>query len=292
MASGDFPEDRPMFLSKPDHTGKFVAVFVILGLLVIGEIYTFSRLGSLRSALQADQTQLANKLNADLSTKVQNLANANEQALQELRSSLDDTATQMSATEKQALARAHYESYLVRRLQNQESRNAQNLRLELSQKADQQQVGALNQGLAATKSDLSTTKNTVATLASDLGMARSHLGTLIATNHNDIVALQKMGSRDYYEFDIERNKRKTVAGVTLVLKRSSTKHHTFNVDMVYNDMTFTRKNLPVDSPVFFAPRHVHEFYEMVVYQVGPNWVKGYISTPKGALAEMEQQDSR
>lgn len=288
MASEDFPEDRPMLVTKPDHTGKFVAIFVVLGLLIIGEIYSFSRMGSLRTQLQGDQTRLANKLNSDLSAKVQDLANANAQSLEELRSSLDDTATQMSATEKQALARAHYASYLVRRLQKQESQNAQQLRQELSQKADQQQVGSLSQGLTATKSDLSSTNTKLATLASDLGMARSQLGTLIATNHNDIAALQKLGSRDYYEFAIDRNERKTVAGITLVLKKSNMKSHTFNVNMIYNDMTVTRKNLPIDSPVFFAPRYMHQFYEMVVYQLGPGWVKGYISTPKGAVDQVAQ----
>ncbi len=277
-----------MLVTKPDHTGKFVAIFVVLGLLIIGEIYSFSRMGSLRTQLQGDQTRLANKLNSDLSAKVQDLANANAQSLEELRSSLDDTATQMSATEKQALARAHYASYLVRRLQKQESQNAQQLRQELSQKADQQQVGSLSQGLTATKSDLSSTNTKLATLASDLGMARSQLGTLIATNHNDIAALQKLGSRDYYEFAIDRNERKTVAGITLVLKKSNMKSHTFNVNMIYNDMTVTRKNLPIDSPVFFAPRYMHQFYEMVVYQLGPGWVKGYISTPKGAVDQVAQ----
>jgi hypothetical protein len=277
-----------MLVTKPDHTGKFVAIFVVLGLLIIGEIYSFSRMGSLRTQLQGDQTRLANKLNSELSSKVQDLANANAQSLEELRSSLDDTATQMSATEKQALARAHYASYLVRRLQRQESQNAQQLRQELSQKADQQQVGSLSQGLTATKSDLSSTNKKLATLASDLGMARSQLGTLIATNHNDIVALQKLGSRDYYEFTIDRNERKIVAGITLVLKKSNMKSHTFNVNMIYNDMTVTRKNLPIDSPVFFAPRYMHQFYEMVVYQLGPGWVKGYISTPKGAVDEVAQ----
>ncbi|MGH9446027.1 MAG: hypothetical protein ACRD3O_09900 [Terriglobia bacterium] len=289
MTPNDFPEDRPMLVTKPDHTGRFVAIFVILGLLIVGEIYSFSRMVSLRNQLQADQTRLASKLNADLSAKVQDLANANAESLQELRSSLDDTATQMSATEKRALARAHYASYLVRRLQKQESHNAQQLRLELSQKADQQQVGSLNQGLAATNSALSNTKGTVKTLVSDLGMARSQLGTLIATNHNDIVALQKLGSRDYYEFNIARNKRKTVAGITLVLKKANMKRHTFNVDMIYNDMTVTRKDLAVDSPVFFAPQYMRQFYEMVVYQIGPNWVKGYISTPKGAMTEVARQ---
>jgi hypothetical protein len=236
--------------------------------------------------MRASQTQLAKKLNGELSAQVQQLANANAQSLEELRSSLDDTASQMSATEKRALARAHYAGYLVRKLEKQENKNAAELRQEIAQKADQQQLGTLTQDVSSTKSDLAVTKTTVTTLASDLGMTRSRLGTLIATNHNDIVALQKLGQRDYYEFELVKNQKKVVAGVGLVLKKANTKHHLFNVDMIYNDMRVTRKDLAIDSPIFFAPRYAHEFYELVVYQLAPGWVKGYISTPKGALAEV------
>jgi desulfoferrodoxin (superoxide reductase-like protein) len=288
MAAEGMPVDNPIVVSaeKVDHTGKFIAIFVVLGLLIIGEIYFMTRLGSLRTELRASQAQLAKKLNGELSAQVQQLANANAQSLEQLRSSLDDTATQMSATEKRALARAHYASYLVRRLRKQENRNAQELRQEIAKKADQQQVGSLSQDVSSTKSDLAAAKTTMNTLASDLGMARSRLGTLIATNHNDIVALQKQGHRDYYEFELTKNHKKVVAGVGLVLKKSNTKHHIFNVDMVYNDMMVTRKDLAIDSPVFFAPRYAHQFYELVVYQLAPGWVKGYISTPKGALTQV------
>jgi hypothetical protein len=287
MAVDDIPGDNSIMMgpAKVDHTGKFIAIFVILGLLIIGEIYSMTRVGSLRTELRADQAQLAKKLNGELSAQVQQLANANAQSLEELRSSLDDTATQMSATEKRALARAHYAGYLVRKLEKVENENAQELKQEIAQKADQQQVGSLSQDVSSTKSDLALTKTTMNTLASDLGMARSRLGTLIATNHNDIVALQKLGQRDYYEFELAKNESKVVAGVTLVLKKTNLKHHIFNVDMVYNDMRVTRKDLAIDSPVFFAPRDSHEFYELVVYQLGPGLAKGYISTPKGALAQ-------
>jgi hypothetical protein len=292
MAEGT-PGDSPIMVNveKVDHTGKFIVIFVILGLLIIGEIYFITRIGSLRILIQADQAQLAKKLNNALSAQVQQLANANAQSLEELRSSLDDTATQMSATEKHALARARYASRLIRKLQTQETHNAQELRQEIAQKADQQQVGSLKQDVNSTNSGLATTNKQVSTLSSNLGMVRSRLGTLIATNHNDIVALEKRGERDYFEFNLVKNRRTDVAGIALVLKKSNVKHHVFSLDMVYNDMTVTRKNLPIDSPVFFAPRAAHEFYELVVYQVEPNSVKGYISTPKGAATEVVSQSS-
>lgn len=288
MAIDDVPEPKPVVVQAPkhEHTGIFAAIFVILALLIIGEIYTLTRFSSLRTDLVSQQARMNRQLNTDLSAKLQDLQNANAQSLEELRSELDSTATEMSSREKRALARAHYAGNLVKKLEREQNANVQQLQQALAQKADQQQVGSLTQDVTTAKTNLAQTQKTMNTLASDLGMARSHLGTLIATNHQDIAALQKLGQRDYYEFTLDQNQKKTVAGVALTLKHTSTGHHTYNVDMFYNDMKVTRKNLAIDQPIFFAPHYIHSFYEMVVYQVASRKVVGYISTPKGALQEM------
>ncbi|MGH9351319.1 MAG: hypothetical protein ACRD2G_04035 [Terriglobia bacterium] len=270
---------------KPDHTGAFIAIFVILALLIIGEVYSLGRFSSLRTELSSQQAKADQQLNADLSNKVQQLQNANAQALDQLRAELDSTATSMSANEKKALRNAGYAGVLVRKLQKEEAQNTQKLQATLATKADQQQLASITQDAAATKTDLARTKTNVSTIASDLGMARSGLGTLIATNHQDIVTLQKLGSRDYFEFTLNQNEKKTVGGVALTLRHASMGHHTFNMDMFYSDMKVTRKNLAIDQPVFFAPKYTHNFYEMVVYQIGPHFVKGYVSTPKGAVQQ-------
>lgn len=279
------PDKNPVIIEhpeRPSHTGIFIVVFVILGLLIIGEIYSLNRASSLQSQLQAEQVKLNKQMSAELSGKLQDLQNANAQSLDQLRAELDSTATAMNANEKKALRNSHYAGYLVRKMQKQQAQHAAQVEAALAAKADQQQVGSLSKDVASTKSDLSDTKRTMNTLTSDLGMARSSLGTLIATNHQDIVELQKLGTRDYYEFTLDKNKMKKVAGVGLDLKHASDRHHTYNVDMYYNDMKITRKNLAIDQPIFFAPRYTHQFWEMVVYQVGSHTVKGYISTPKGA----------
>lgn len=270
---------------KPDHTGAFIAIFVVLALLIIGEVYSLGRFSSLRSELMSQQSKMSAQLSAQLGAKVQDLQNANAQALDQLRTELDSTATTMSANEKKALRNAGYAGYLVRKLQKEDAQNTQQLQAALATKADQQQLGSISQDVSSTKSDLAQTKQSMSTLTSDLGMARSRLGTLIATNHQDIVTLQKLGERDYFEFNLVQNQRKTVAGVGLQLKHASARNHTFNLDMFYNDMKVTRKNLAIDQPMFFAPKYAHTFYEMVVYQVGPHNVKGYVSTPKGMVQQ-------
>ncbi len=282
------PPERPVIMernSPANRRGVFIVVAVILALLIIGEIYSLARFSSLRAEMQSRQVKADQQLNASVSAKLQELQNQEAQSLGELRAELDSTATSMSANEKKAMRNAHYAGYLARKLQKDEAQHARQLQAALATKADQVQVANLSQDATATKSDLAQTKQNVTTLASDLGMARSKLGTLIATNHQDIAALQKLGSRDYFEFTLSHNQRKTVAGVGLTLKHTSRRGHTYNVDMFYNDVKVARKNLAIDQPVFFAPRSIHSFYEMVVYQVGPKDVKGYISTPKGAMGQ-------
>ncbi|MGH9396416.1 MAG: hypothetical protein ACRD18_06145 [Terriglobia bacterium] len=282
------PDKNPIIIDqteRPSHTGVFIAIFVILGLLVIGEFYSMNRVSSLHSQLQTQQLQMNKQLSAEVSGKLQDLQNANAQSLDQLRTELDSTATAMSTNEKKALRNSHYAGYLVRKLQKEQAQNASQVQTALAAKADQTQVGSLSKDVSSTKSDLDQTKRTMGTLTSDLGMARSSLGTLIATNHQDIQELQKLGARDYYEFTLNKNQRKNVAGIALELKHASDRHHTFNVDMFYNDMKITRKNLAIDQPIFFAPKYTHNFYEMVVYQVGAHTVKGYISTPKGAMQQ-------
>lgn len=281
------PNKKPVVIQEPksSHRGVFTAVFVILALLIVGEIYSLTRFSSLRGSIQADQVRMTHQVNANIAARMQDLENSNVQALDELRTELESTTTRMSAREKRALRNAHDANDLVRKLAQQQNQSAAEIRQALSLKADQTQVGTLSHNVSATQNDLADTKRTVGTITSDLGMTRSKFGTMIATNHNDIVELQKLGSRDYYEFTLTQNHQEKVAGIGLVLKKTSTGHHTFNVDMYYNDMRVTRKNLAIDQPLFFAPQYTHSFDELVVYQVAPRKVVGYISTPKGAVKE-------
>ena len=151
----------------------------------------------------------------------------------------------------------------------------------MTQKADQQQVGALTQDVTSTKTDLNTTKKNVSTLASDLGMARSEMGTLIARNHDDIEYLRKMGDRDYFEFTLTKDQPAKVAGVGLTLKKTNVKRYRFNLATLVDDMQVERKDCPVNAPVFFYVNGSKKPYELVVNRVESNQVKGYLSTPKG-----------
>jgi len=286
MAIDEVP--RSEHIEVRQSSGPWVLVFVVLGLLVLGEVYTFTKLGSI-SSVQAQQATLQKQIQDSrdqLATKLSSLEDANAQQLDALRSELDTTAMRMGSGGN-ALARA---KKLVTQLQQQTQAQNDQLKQQLSQeiakKADTEQMNAVSQDVAATKTDLGSTKQNLDTLKNDLGMARSEMGTLIARNHEDIEALRKLGERNYYEFTLSKNQEQKVAGVGLMLKKTNVKKHQFNLNLLTNDIEIAKNGRTVDEPIFFSTSGSKSFYELVVNKVDQNQVSGYMSTPKFAQPEL------
>jgi len=258
-----------------------VVISLVLAALAAGEMVTISKMHTLRDQLTTQQTQLREDLTGQLRDQVSQRLTAierqNAQDLGAVKTELDQAAKRMGSQVGE-MKRARK---MVTELQDQERTQTAQLEQELSQKADQQQVGALTQDVSSTKTDLDTTKKTVGTLTADLGMARSEMGTLIARNHDDIEYLRKLGDRDYFELTLTKNELAKVAGVGLTLKKTNVKRYRFNVATLADDMEVERKDCTINSPVFFYVNGSKKAYELVVNSVGSEQVKGYLSTPKG-----------
>jgi hypothetical protein len=261
---------------------KFMVLFLVVAALAVGEFFTIHRINEVRNEVTAQQAQLRDDLSGQLQLQVANrlavIEAQNAQELNAVKTELDNAAKRVGAQGGE-LKRARN---MVAQLQNQQRAQTEQLKQELDQKADAQQVGALSQDVSSTKSDLDTTKTNVSTLASDLGMARSEMGTLIARNHDDIEYLRKLGERDYFEFTLTRNQPAKVAGVSLTLKKTNPKRYQFSVATLVDDMNVERRDCSANAPVYFYVNSSKKPYELVVNSVGSNQVKGYVSAPKGA----------
>lgn len=286
MAIDEVPEQEVLPMNPPEGSGlglKFGLVFVILAALVIGEIYTLARINSVRTSWEAQQTAAQQALSTQLeqrySSQIAALQNSNAQQLEALREELAAASKRTGSTGKE-LRRART---MVEQLQAEQRQQADKLKSEIAQKADQQQVGALSQDVSATRTDLENTKKVLDATRADLGMARSELGTLIARNHDDIETLRKMGDRDYFEFVLDKSQPQHVAGIGLVLKKANVKRHRFNMALLADDMEIEKKDRTVNEPIFFYLRGSKRFYELVVNKVESGRVAGYISTPRGAV---------
>lgn len=281
MAIDDVPEQHELLpeeqSSKSNQGILFAVAFVIIAVLVIGEIRNINRLSSLTEAIDAQQAS-ARQLDGNmqqLSQKVSALESSDAELMDAVKSELQKTSKQVTLT---SLRRARS---LVDQAEKQQQEQASELKQEIAQKADQQQVGSLSQDVTSTKSDLADTKKELEATRSDLGMARSQFGTLIARNHDQIEQLRRMGERNYVEFTLTKNRLQHVANVSLILKKTNVKHHRFNLNLVSNDVQIEKKDRTIDEPIFFSISGTKSFYELVINQVQSNRVTGYISTPKG-----------
>src|SRR5215831_2281708 len=98
---------------------------------------------------------------------------------------------------------------------------------------------------------VTTVSDNLAKTASDLNMARSELGTLIARNHDEIDVLRRMGERDYTEFTIVgKNKPQKVGNVTVELKGVNEKHNRANLAVTVEDKRIDEKNPTSTRPSF------------------------------------------
>jgi hypothetical protein len=284
MAIDQVPE-REVLEMEPESSGsrgKFLLIFLVLAALAVGEFYTMHKINSMRDALEMRQTQTGKQLRAEfqdqLAARSRAIENANAEQMDALKYELDAAAKRVGATGGELKhARA-----MVAQLQNEQHKEAEQLQAELAQKADQQQMGALNQDVSAQRADLDNTKKALDSVRSDLGMARSEMGTLIARNHDDIEQLRKLGDRDYFEFTMKRKIPARVAGVALTLTKTNVKRHRFNLELLADDVQVEKKDRTINEPIFFYVTGSKRPYELVVNEVKPDEVKGYLSTPKGA----------
>ena len=263
------------------HGIKSIVIFLVLAVLAGGEFYTLKRTNATRSDLVTQQNQLRKELRAQIqdqvSTRLTAIEQQTTQQLDAVQTELDKSARRLGSQGGE-LKKART---MVTGLQDEQRKQTAEFQTQLSQKADEQQVGALTQDVSLAKTDLDTTKKNVSTIASDLGMARGELGTLIARNHDDIEYLRKMGEREYFEFTLDKGKPAQVAHVGLDLKKTNPKHYRFTVAMTVDDAQVEKKDRSMNEPVIFYVKGSKKAYELVVNTVGANQVKGYISTPNG-----------
>ena len=149
---------------------------------------------------------------------------------------------------------------------------------ELATKATSDDVKTVDTKVVGVRTDLDAT-------SSDLKLARSEMGTLIAKNHDEIDSLRRLGERDYVEFTIAgKNKPQKVGNVTVELKGVNEKRNQFSVAMTVEDKRFEKKNRALNEPIFFYTSGTKMPDEIVINKVGKDTVSGYISIPKANAA--------
>jgi hypothetical protein len=144
------------------------------------------------------------------------------------------------------------------------------------------QINGAQTDIAATKADLEATKTKLQSTVGDLGVQSG----LIARNHDEVEELKRIGERNIYEFTIKRQKAPEHVGpIQVLLRKTDPKHYRYTLSVVADDKSVEKKDKTVGEPIQFyvgGSNGSHAPYEIVVFEMGKDQVKGYLSTPKTA----------
>jgi NTP pyrophosphatase (non-canonical NTP hydrolase) len=145
------------------------------------------------------------------------------------------------------------------------------------------EVGAVKTDLTGAKTDIASTKSELEATKAKLEKAIGDLGVqsgLIARNANELDVLKHRGDRNYFEFTAKKNERIPVSTVSIVLKKTDAKKSKFTLNVISDDKTIEKKDRTANEPLQFYSGREKSLYELVVFTVDKDTVKGYLSTPK------------
>ncbi len=139
-------------------------------------------------------------------------------------------------------------------------------------------ISGLSGDLAGTKKDLEATKEAL------LG-TKGELTGAIARTHDELVALAHRTDRDYFEFNLARKGAKQKIGTLMVeLARTNPKKNQYSINLYFDDKRTERKDKSVNEPLYFYMQGASSALEMVINKLGKDSIAGYVSAPKGFIA--------
>jgi len=281
-------------MTTPTKTLAVIAGFIaLLGFQTYAFVSTRStmndRMAGLESEIQkvqANNVAQATQVSSDLGV----ITNKMGVTAQEL-----DAARQAAAQFKEEEART------AARLRNelaQHSKAVDSLREESTTKLAEvqeqaaNQIGAVSGQIGAVSGEVETVKGDLASAKTDLAAKmvdmRDSLGREIARNSDQLSQLKLRGERNYYEFNIPKAKAASrLADIQVLLKKADTKKQRYDVELLVDDSRVEKKGQLVNEPVTFLVGRDHLRYELVVYAVDKDRIRGYVSTPKDKVLSAE-----
>jgi hypothetical protein len=200
----------------------------------------------------------------------------------ELKGQLDVTSQKLGLTQDElARARGLAQSIKIDQQQSDEQLRQQigAVQADATTKFGQvtTEISGTQSAIAATKADLDATKNNLQKTVGDLGVQSG----LIARNHDEVEELKRLGERDIFEFSLKKEKTPQHVGpIQVVLRKTDAKHYKYTLDVVADDKNIEKKDRTVGEPIQFYVRGARAPYEIVVFDLGKDQAKGYLSTPK------------
>jgi hypothetical protein len=276
--TSNMPDDTPP-VSEAGSLPRWVMVLFVAAFALVG--YLLYATYTQRQALTKNQ-QDADKKTMALAAEVDK-TNAR---IADLKGQLDVTSQKLGLTEDE-LARARG---LAQTIRSEQQKSDAQLKQQIGEvQADTTtkfgqvatQLNGTQNDLSATKADLEATKGKLQSTIGDLGVQSG----LIATNHEEVEELKRLGERDIFEFSLTKSKKAEHVGpIQVELRKVDTKHYRYTMNVIADDKSIEKKDKTVGEPVQFYVRGARAPYEIVVFDLSKDTAKGYLSTPKSAQA--------
>jgi predicted nucleic acid-binding Zn-ribbon protein len=277
--SPNVPSPQETYHYESPGTPRWIAVlFVVLfaGLAVLAYV-GHSQQSRLEQDLSHQQEQ-----NKVLSAQ---LEQANSR-LADLKGHLEVTEQKVGMTRSE-LAQARSRSEAIRKDQQASDQKLTSELTQVKKESDEKilsvatEVGGAKKDIESTRTDLEATKGELKRATGDMGV----MSGLIAHNRDDLEELRRRGDRNYYEFTVQKSKTpQRVGPVQMALNKADQKKSRYTVTVLADDRSIEKKDKTAGEPVQFYMRGAARMapYEIVVFDVGKNQIKGYLSTPKDA----------
>jgi hypothetical protein len=232
------------------------------------------------TAMASDLQVLGKKLGVtsqelDASRKyAERLRQEQEQAREQIASEL---ATKASSSDVAAIAQ-----------------DASNKLAQVQQDANSK-IGSVSGEVKTVATSLEATKQDLAASRREITDVRTTLTQQIARNAGELADLRKKGERDFFEFDIKKDKKnpiQRIADIQLELKSTDTKKQKYNVVIHVDDSKLEKKDRLANEPVQFLVGRDKLRYEVVVNFVDKDRIRGYLSTPKDKVLSAERPTFR
>jgi hypothetical protein len=277
--SPNVPSPQETYHYESPGTPRWIAVlFVVLfaGLAVLAYVGH-----SQQSRLERDLSR-QHEQNKLLSAQ---LDQANSR-LADLKGHVEVTEQKVGMTRSE-LAQARSRSESIRKEQQASDQKLTSELTQVKQESDQKilsvatDVGGAKKDIESTRTDLEATKGKLERATGDMGV----MSGLIAHNRDDLEELRRRGDRNYYEFTVQKSKTpQRIGPVQMALNKADQKKSRYTVTVFADDRSIEKRDKTAGEPVQFYMRGAARMapYEIVVFDVGKNQIKGYLSTPKDA----------
>ncbi len=155
----------------------------------------------------------------------------------------------------------------------------------------QSQLNEQQELLAEQRREIQDTKDSVAhtrtDLENNLRSTRDDLNGAIAKNHDEVVALEKKGERNFYEFDLPKSKYfKREGPMSISVRKANAKHQYCDLVMIVNDSEVSKKHVNLYEPVLFYPEGYSQPLQLVINSIDKHSARGYVSEPKYKPSEL------